>query len=566
MKLKTFLLLGLTLILLNRSAFSQTAQTISFDSIPNVTLGDNPILLSPTATSGLSVTLSTSSGNINLSNDSVSFLASGSASVTASQNGNGTFSPATNVVRTFCVNPPQPIIYLSETLGQVSLTSSSSTGIQWFYNGAPINGATGLNFNVVNAGIYSLQITIAGCQSEKSADEVVQSLAQTITFDPIPDVAISDSPIILAATSTPGLFVSFSPLTSNVSMIDSSAYLLKAGRATIVASQEGNYIFNAAAPVEQSFCINPAQPTISLSDGSNGVLLTSSNDTGNQWYLEGAPISGATSNPYSPSASGNYTVQTVTPDGCKSVLSDVAVVESAAQSITFGPLPDVTLSDQTLGLSASATSGLAVVFLAATSNVSITGSTANLLAPGHATVTATQPGNAIFFAAPTISQTFCINPSKPVISITGVGTGGLILSSSNAEGNQWFRNDTTLVGATGQTIIADTIGVYTVQSIVDNCVGKVSNGQSITITGMALDKEHYMKLYPNPAKDYIRIEVGNPSGSLALVVIDLLGRIINESAINGGKTEVNTSNYVPGIYLVKVNQNGLVYFGRFIKF
>jgi hypothetical protein len=277
-------------------------------------------------------------------------------------------------------------------------------------------------------------------------------------------------------------------------------------------------------------------------------------------------ITGATGNPFSPTAAGNYTVQTVTTDGCKSILSDVAIVESSGQTITFGSLPDVTLSDQTLGLAASASSGLAVVFVATSANVSISGSTANLLAAGHATITATQPGNAIFFPATSISQTFCINPSKPVISITGAGAGGLILSSSNAEGNQWFRNDTTLVGATAQTIIADTIGIYTVQATVDHCVGKVSDGQSITITGLTPDKENFMKLYPNPARDYLQVELGNSSGVSALAVIDLMGRVIIESTVKGERTQVNVLNYTPGIYLVKVNQNGFVHFGRFIKF
>jgi hypothetical protein len=83
-------------------------------------------------------------------------------------------------------------------------------------------------------------------------------------------------------------------------------------------------------------CVPPATPTITPGGpttfcAGGSVTLTSSSASGNQWYLNGNPIGGATAQTYIATASGNYTV-TVTSSGCTSA-------PSAATTVTVNPAP-----------------------------------------------------------------------------------------------------------------------------------------------------------------------------------------------------------------------------------
>jgi hypothetical protein len=80
----------------------KSSQTISFGSLPNVSYGVGPITLEATASSGLPVTY-TVTGPATVSGSTLTITGAGSVTVTASQEGNIDYPPATSVTQSFMV-------------------------------------------------------------------------------------------------------------------------------------------------------------------------------------------------------------------------------------------------------------------------------------------------------------------------------------------------------------------------------------------------------------------------------------------------------------------------------
>ena len=87
-----------------RIGFAQT-QTIDFAALPDKTLGDLPFTVSATASSGLAVTLSSSTPIIcTVSETTVTLIDVGVCTLVASQPGNETYSPAPDVTQSFTID------------------------------------------------------------------------------------------------------------------------------------------------------------------------------------------------------------------------------------------------------------------------------------------------------------------------------------------------------------------------------------------------------------------------------------------------------------------------------
>ncbi|MGH2378354.1 MAG: carboxypeptidase regulatory-like domain-containing protein [Candidatus Limnocylindria bacterium] len=94
---------------------------------------------------------------------------------------------------------------------------------------------------------------------------------------------------------------------------------------------------------------------------------------------------------------------------------DERLVAALVQSITFGALDDRTLGDAPFTVSATASSGLTVVFSSTTAGIcTVSAATVTLVAAGSCTVRASQAGNGTWSAAVSVDRSFAV-AAPPVV-------------------------------------------------------------------------------------------------------------------------------------------------------
>jgi sugar lactone lactonase YvrE len=144
-------------------------QTINFSPLTDVTVGDPAFTLTATASSGLAVGYASSSGKVTVNANVATIVSVGRDTITATQSGNIYYTAAQSVSQSFCINPPKPSVTESNsTTLSPTLTSSSSTGNQWYLNGTAITNATNNSLTITTSGSYTVQVNVDNCVSAMS--------------------------------------------------------------------------------------------------------------------------------------------------------------------------------------------------------------------------------------------------------------------------------------------------------------------------------------------------------------------------------------------------------------
>ncbi len=225
--------------------------------------------------------------------------------------------------------------------GDFELSASSTLGLPITFHTSNPEVATvnGDMLTITGSGSATITARQAGtiviASVEKEQLLVVNKSNQSITLDPVPFKTVGDGPFTLPATSSSGQTIEYLAVYGKVEITDNVVTPISPGREIIKASVSANENYNASPSVERSFCIKPAKPAISMQASGTAVLLSSSNDFGNQWYLNGTLIEGATTQTLSGLTTGNYSVST-TVDDCVSEWSDeYSFVVTSSEEVDF---------------------------------------------------------------------------------------------------------------------------------------------------------------------------------------------------------------------------------------
>lgn len=233
------------------------------------------------------------------------------------------------------------------------------------------------------------------------------------------------------------------------------------------------------------------------------------------------------------------------------------------QAIVFSEIPNKTMGDAAFSLTASASSELPVSFAADGNEVTINANQVTLAQAGKVTVTATQAGNTVYFEAPPVSHTFCVNPAKPVITLVE-GNGDPVLQSSATASNQWYKDGELLAGATNRTFTASSVGSYTVIATVETCASVVSEPYMIVITGVEQPNAESFSVYPNPATNQVSIKLPG-TGNKTVTIYQATGMVKQSFTTTQQEAELDLSHYAAGYYTISVKTSTGILYKKLIR-
>lgn len=164
--------------------------------------------------------------------------------------------------------------------------------------------------------------------------------------------------------------------------------------------------------------------------------------------------------------------------------------------------------------------------------------------------------NGCNLGADTISVLVNPIPTAPVITWDGT-----TLTSSQATGNQWYKNGVILTGATTQTLTPSGSGAYHVVYTDTNGCSVSSTAEIIYMTGADQDIEaHSWLVYPNPVQDRLNISPGEELASLRFICFNTEGKRIEIRAIQAGNGEYQLilENLTTGTWFILHEETGRV--------
>ena len=481
---------------------SQASQTIAFGALSNRALDTMSFTLSATSSSGLAVTFVSATASIcSVTGTKVTLAFTGTCSIKASQAGNSTFAAAVAMIQDFTVtgNGAQTIAFgvlSNRTLGAapfaLSAIASSALTVTFTSNSTSVCTVSGVTATLAAAGTCSITASQGGNSTWAPALSVTRTFtvdkAQTIAFGALGNRAWGSGAFALSATASSGLTVAFVSNTVPVCSVSGSVVaLVTKGTCTIAASQAGNAEYAAAPAVTQTFTVTGNQfqtitfaalsvrvlgtgPVALSAAASSGLAVAFASNTGLVCKVSGMNVTLVTVGTCSITASqaGNATWAAATP------VTRTFMVSGKAQTITFGTLVNRTMGPDSPGpleLNATASSGLTVTFASNSALVcTVSGGDVTLAGAGICSITASQPGNAVWAPAPQVTQTFVVNKAQTItfgaMSNRALGTApyALIATASSGLAVTFVSHSATVCTVSGSTVTLIAPGACTISA------------------------------------------------------------------------------------------------------
>jgi|GEM_PF-3145761 len=479
-------------------ATGNTPQTITFPAIAPQAVGNAPIALAATASSGLPVSYTVLSGPGQVSGNILTVGEKGTVTIQANQTGDATYSPAPPVTQSFTVGgtaaslTAQTITFppiAAQAFGSPSFTlnASASSGLAVSY--VVLSGPAAVSGNAVTltgAGSVTIQANQAGSSTYAAAPAVSQSFSvsqasQTITFPAISSQTTGNA-LTLNATASSGLAIAYAVVSGPATVSGNTVtFTGSAGTVVIQASQPGNANYTAAPAVSQSFSVTvgathnaqtimfPAIPLQTITSPAFTLNATASSGLAVTYTVVSGPANVSGSTVSLTGVAGTVVIQANQAGNGTYSAAPAArqsfTVSLLPQTITFPAIAGHTVGSAAFTLAATASSKLTVTYSVVSGPATVSGSTVTLTgSAGTVVIKASQAGNATYTAATAVSQSFVVAAASQTITFPTI--------AAHAVGNPAFA-----LGATASSKLLVTYSVTSGPATV--------SGNMLTLTGTA---------------------------------------------------------------------------------
>lgn len=319
--------------------------------------------------------------------------------------------------------------------------------------------------------------------------------------------------------------------------------------------------------------VNPLpQNTLATSDplsfcmGGQAVLNAPTGNYTYKWFKGGNEIANQTGVSLITSTTGNYSVEIKSNKGCSILSNEIA--------INVNPLPSVTLTvsdtnvicdGETATITASNIAGASYVWYK--NDTIIPNQTSNAFDATESGSYYVEVTNNNTCSALSSSEQITVKPTPAKPTITWNGT---FLASSVILGNQWYRNNVIIQGATSKNYTPTQSGTYSVIVTTGGCPSPMSDDTLVSVgINDANFNSNNVSIFPNPTKNNVNItinNINNNSGNIS--IYNMLGSLLFSEQINSKlneyKTTINCSSFNKGMYFVKIRINNETYSEKLI--
>ncbi|MDI9356119.1 MAG: GLUG motif-containing protein [Chitinophagaceae bacterium] len=366
-----------------------------------------------------------------------------------------------------------------------------------------------------------------------------------ITFTPIESKTFGDTPFMLEATSSDNAPVLFFA-SNRVSIRNNIVTIRTAGIVNIIARSENDSIVRFA---NQIFTIHKADRDVSFEALANKTFGDA------PFVLEGSALEGLTVSYSASNTLISISNDTVTIRGAGTVnitayldndnffgfTTQILTIDKRMQSISFDPLANRSIKDVSFLLHATSSARLSVLYSSASPLISVYYNIVRMNEVGTVNITAYNNGSNNYLGT-SITQTFTIyHPdsfTKTTLTFTAIpnlaiGQSHILAATSNSPvAITFITSDTRIATVNGSTLTAVAIGtaVITASQARNPQFNPATTQQTVTVVSMLIHtltpiekKNAAIRIYPNPANDYITIQTDKAQKISSIKIYDLIG-------------------------------------------